>query len=575
MHDTLIKGGTIVDGTGQRAYTGDVAIKDGRIIEVGKLSGQAKQTIDADGLLVTPGWVDTHTHYDGQASWDPLLTPSAWHGVTTAIMGNCGVGFAPVAESHRDWMIALMESVEDISATALKAGINWQWVSFPEYLDALDRMPRAVNVGAYMGHCALRTFVMGERGAGAEDPTAAEIKRMARLVSEAMAAGALGFSTSRTAIHLTPAGEPIPGTFAKEAELMAIAKAVGDAGRGLLEVIPAGLESGDPRAQEEELALMKRLSIGGDCPITYLTGQIGKDPDLWRESFRLAEAANAAGATLIPQVSCRPVGMLFSFESENPFARFPSFIELKKLSQPERLGQLRRPEVKARILADNDPAPTAWTNIFANPWRLTFALGANPNYEPDPNTSVKALAQQQGREPAELAYDMMLESDGQAFLFYASAGYTQGNLDAIREMLISPTSMLGGSDGGAHCNFIVDAGVPTFMLTHWARDRRQGLPLELAVRKQTSDTARRNGITDRGELIPGQRADINLIDFPALGSHAPRVAHDLPAGGSRLIQRADGYVATLVAGEKIMVKGEDTGARPGGVVRLSAMPRAR
>lgn len=572
MHDTLIKGGTIVDGTGQPAYTGDIAISGGRISEVGKVSGKAKQTINADGLLVAPGWVDTHTHYDGQASWDPLLTPSGWHGVTTAIMGNCGVGFAPVAENHRDWMIKLMESVEDISATALKAGIDWQWISFPEYLDALDRIPRAVDVGAYMGHCALRTFVMGERGARDEDPTVDEIQRMADLVSEAMAAGALGFSSSRTAIHLTPAGEPIPGTFAKEAELMAIAKAVGGAGRGLLEIIPAGVESGDPQAQEDELALMKRLSIGGGCPITYLTGQIGKDPDLWRESFRLAEAANAAGAMLIPQISCRPVGMLFSFESENPFARFPSFIELKKLSQHERLAQLRKPEVKARILADKDPAPTAWTNIFANPWSLTFALGATPNYEPDPNTSIKALARQRGGDPAELAYDMMLERDGQAFLFYASAGYTEGNLNATREMLLSPTSMLGGSDGGAHCNFIVDAGVPTYMLSHWARDRREGLPLELAVRKQTSDTARRNGITDRGQLAPGQRADINLVNFESLTSHAPQVVHDLPAGGSRLIQRADGYVATFVAGEKIMDNGEDTGARPGGVVRLSAMP---
>ena len=573
MHDTLIKGGTIVDGTGQPAYTGDIAIDGGRITAVGRITARAKQVVAADGLLVAPGWVDTHTHYDGQALWDPLLTPSAWHGVTTAIMGNCGVGFAPVEEHHRDWMIELMESVEDISATALKAGINWQWVSFPEYLDALDRMPRAVDVGAYVGHCALRTFVMGKRGARDEDPTADEIRRMASLMSEAMAAGALGFSTSRTAIHLTPAGEPIPGTFAKEAELMAIAKAIGGAGRGLLEIIPAGVESGDRKAQEQELALMKRLSIGGGCPITYLTGQIGKDPDLWRESFRLAEAANAAGARLIPQISCRPVGMLFSFESENPFARFPSFIELRKLGQPERLAALRNPEVKARILADKDPALTAWTNIFANPWRLTFALGAKPNYEPDPNTSIAAIARQQGREPAELAYDLMLESDGQAFLFYAAAGFAEGNLDATREMLLSPTSMLGGSDGGAHCNFIVDAGVPTFLLTHWARDRKAGLPLELVVRKQTSDTARRNGITDRGELVPGQRADINLVNFQALSSQAPLVVKDLPAGGSRLIQRAEGYVATFVAGEKIMDNGADTGARPGSVVRLSNMDR--
>lgn len=571
MHDLIIRGGTIVDGTGAAKYVGDIAIDNGKITAVGAVSGKAREVMDASGLLVTPGWVDIHTHYDGQATWDPLLTPSCWHGVTTAVMGNCGVGFAPVAAHHRDWMIELMESVEDISAVALKAGINWEWISFPEYLDALDRMPRAIDVGAYVGHCALRTFVMGDRGAQDIDPTEAEIQQMADIVAEAMEAGALGFSTSRTAIHLTPAGDPIPGTFAKEAELMAIARAVGGYGSGLLEFIAAGVESGDPVALASEMALMRKLSAEAGCPITYLMAQIGKDPDLWRESFRLAEEANAAGATLIPQVSCRPVGMLFSFESENPFARFPSFIELKKLSRTERLAALRNPEVKARILADKDPALTAWTQIFANPWKLTFALGEIPNYEPNPEANLKTLAEKQGRQPAELAYDLMLENDGQAFLFFASAGFSDGNLDATREMLLSPTSMLGGSDGGAHCNFIVDAGVPTFMLTHWARDRKEGLPIEWAVRKQTRDTARRNGITDRGELLPGQRADINLIDLDRLTSLAPIVVNDLPAGGSRLIQRSEGYVATMVAGQVIMRNGEDTGARPGAVVRLSQM----
>lgn len=571
MHDLIIRGGTIVDGTGAAKYVGDIAIDNGKITAVGAVSGKAREVMDASGLLVTPGWVDIHTHYDGQATWDPLLTPSCWHGVTTAVMGNCGVGFAPVAAHHRDWMIELMESVEDISAVALKAGINWEWISFPEYLDALDRMPRAIDVGAYVGHCALRTFVMGDRGAQDIDPTEDEIKQMADLMSEAMRAGALGFSTSRTAIHLTPAGDPIPGTFAKEAELMAIARAVGGYGRGLLEFIAAGVETGDPVAQESEMALMRKLSIEAGCPITYLTAQIGKDPNRWRESFRLAEAANAAGAMLIPQISCRPVGMLFSFESENPFARYPSFIELKKLSRTERLAALHNPEVKARILADKDPALTAWTQIFANPWKLTFALGEIPNYEPNPEANLKSLAEKQGRQPAELAYDLMLENDGQAFLFFASAGFSEGNLDATREMLLSPISMLGGSDGGAHCNFIVDAGVPTFMLTHWARDRKEGLPIEWAVRKQTRDTARRNGITDRGELLPGQRADINLIDLDRLTSLAPIVVNDLPAGGSRLIQRSEGYVATMVAGQVIMRNGEDTGARPGAVVRLSQM----
>lgn len=572
MHDLIIKGGTLVDGTGAPGRTADVAIDGGRIAAVGRITAGARRTLDADGLLVTPGWVDTHTHYDGQAIWDPLLTPSGWHGVTTAIMGNCGVGFAPVAAGHRDWMIGLMESVEDISAATLKAGIDWQWESFPEYLDALDRVPRAVDVGAYVGHCALRTFVMGDRGARDADPTAEEIRRMGELVAEAMRAGALGFSTSRTAIHLTPGGEPIPGTFAKEAELMAIARAVGANGPGLIEVIPAGVESGDREIQTGEMALMRKLSLEAGCPVTFLTGQLGKNPHLWRDIFAMAEAANAEGARLIPQVSCRPVGMLFGFASENPFARRPSFQELRGLAPAARLAALRDPAVKARILADQDPAPTAWTQLFANPWALTFALGREPNYEPDPATSIKARALAQGRQPAELAYDLMLENDGRAFLFYAASGFSEGNLDAVREMLINPMTLLGGSDGGAHCNFIVDAGVPTFMLTHWARDRSHGrLPLEWVVRKQTRDTARANGISDRGELLPGQRADINLIDFPRLRSLAPEQVRDLPAGGSRLIQRAEGYVATLVSGQVIVAHGEDTGARPGAAVRRSRM----
>lgn len=572
MHDLIIKGGTLVDGTGAPARTADIAIDGGRISAVGRITGRARRTLAADGLLVTPGWVDTHTHYDGQAIWDPLLTPSGWHGVTTAIMGNCGVGFAPVAAAHRDWMIELMESVEDISAATLKAGIDWQWESFPEYLDALDRIPRAVDVGAYVGHCALRTFVMGDRGARDADPTPEEIRRMGELVAEAMRAGALGFSTSRTAIHLTPGGEPIPGTFAKEAELMAIARAVGANGPGLIEVIPAGVESGDREIQAAEMALMRKLSLEAGCPVTFLTGQLGKNPHLWRDIFALAEAANADGARLIPQVSCRPVGMLFGFASENPFARRPSFQALRGLAPAARLAALRDPEVKARILADQDPAPTAWTRLFANPWALTFALGREPNYEPDPATSIKAQARAQGREPAELAYDLMLEDDGRAFLFYAASGFSEGNLDAVREMLMNPMTLLGGSDGGAHCNFIVDAGVPTFMLTHWARDRSHGrLPLEWVVRKQTRDTARANGISNRGELLPGQRADINLIDLPRLRSLAPEQVCDLPAGGSRLIQRAEGYVATLVAGQVIMEHGADTGARPGAAVRRSRM----
>ena len=562
MHDLIIKGGTIVDGTGNKRFTGDIAIDNGLITAVGKVAGDAKETIDATGLLVAPGWVDIHTHYDGQATWDPLLTPSGWNGVTTAIMGNCGVGFAPVAPDNRDWMIDLMESVEDIPAATLKAGIDWQWESFPGYLDALERMPRAVNVGAFLGHCALRTYVMGKRGAEDVDPTEDEIAQMTTIMREAMDAGAIGFSTSRTGIHLTPEGDPIPGTFAKEAELMAIARAIGESGKGLIEVIPGGMPKVDKTSFADELDLMKRLSIESGRPLTYLSAISPK-------SFDLAEKANQAGAQLYPQISSRPVGMLFSFENENPFKRFPSFIELLGLPQPERLARLREPETKARILADKDPALTDWSRMFANPWKLTYALGDEPNYEPNPEDGVMAIAERTGRSPAEVGYDLMLESDGKAFLFYAATGYTEGNLDRIRESLLHPLSLLGGSDGGAHCGLIVDAGVPTFMLTHWARDRKYDrLPLEWVVQKQTRETARRFGMTDRGELAPGQRADINLIDMDRLKILAPEVVKDLPAGGTRLMQRADGYMATLVSGVVIQRNGVDTGARPGGVVRL-------
>ncbi|MBV1931734.1 MAG: amidohydrolase family protein [Porticoccaceae bacterium] len=563
MYDLIIKGGTIVDGTGNKRFTGDIAIDDGLIAAVGKVTGTAKETINADGLLVAPGWVDIHTHYDGQATWDPLITPSGWNGVTTAIMGNCGVGFAPVAPANRDWMMELMESVEDIPAATLKAGIDWQWEGFPGYLDALEQMPRAVNVGAFVGHCALRTYVMGKRGADDVDPTPEEIAQMAELMSEAMAAGAMGFSTSRTGIHLTPEGEPIPGTFAKEDELMAIAKAIGESGKGLMEVIPGGMPKVDRTSFVDEMDLMTRLSIESGRPLTYLSA-------ISRKSFDLAEKANEAGALLYPQISSRPVGMLFSFENENPFRRFPSFIELLDLSQEERLAKLREPETKARILADKDPALTDWSRMFSNPWKLTYALGDEPNYEPKPEDGVMAIAERTGRSPAEVGYDLMLDSDGKAFLFYAATGYTEGNLDRIRESLLHPLSLLGGSDGGAHCGLIVDAGVPTFMLTHWARDRKYDrLPLEWVVQKQTQETARRCGITDRGELAPGQRADINLIDMDKLKILAPEVVRDLPAGGTRLMQRADGYMATLVSGVVIQKNGVDTGARPGGVVRLS------
>ena len=568
MHDLVIKGGNIVDGTGADSFTGDVAITNGIITEVGEVSGPARETIDAAGLMVAPGWVDIHTHYDGQATWDPLLTPSFWQGVTSIVMGNCGVGFAPVAPDNRDWIMGLMEAVEDIPVAALKAGIDWQWESFPGYLDALDAMPRAVDVGSYVGHCALRTYVMGERGAQDVDPTPEEIEQMAEIMRDAMANGAMGFSTSRTLIHLTPEGEPIPGTFAPEAELFGIVGAMAEFDKGVFEVIPAGLETDNYEQQAGEIDLMKRISLETGCAVTYLTAQIGPDPDLWRRTFALAEQANKEGARIYPQVSPRAPGMMFSFESENPFARFPSFIELMELSQEDRLKALRDPEVKARILADKDPNITDWSQIFANPWRLTYILGDVPNYEPDPSQTIRAIAEKEGRSPAEVGYDAMLENDGQAFLYYAAGNYAYGNLDDVREMITHPMTALGGSDGGAHCRLICDASTPTFMLSHWARDRGdKGISVEAAVKKQTSDTARLHGLTDRGEIRPGLKADINVIDYENLKISNLELLHDFPAGAVRLSQKAEGYVATLVSGEVIQRNGVDTGARPGTVIR--------
>ncbi len=568
MHDLIIRGGTVVDGTGRPPFTGDVAIDGDRITEIGQVSGAAREVLDADGLLVAPGWVDIHTHYDGQACWDPLLTPSFWHGVTSVVMGNCGVGFAPVREERREWLIELMENVEDIPARSLKAGMDWQWESFGGYLEALAAMPRAVDVGAMLGHCALRTYVMDERGARNEAASAEELEAMARIVGEAMAAGALGFSTSRTLIHVTPEGVPIPGTFAAYEELAALGHAVKRSGVGVLEVIPAGIEGIGEEVNRNDLALCKRLAADTGCPLTYLVTQTARFPDLWRESFRIAEEARIQGVALRPQISPRPVGMLFSFESENPFARFPSFQALQDLPRPERAARLRDPAVKKRILEDHNPNPTDWSRTFERPWRLTYPLGTTPNYAPDPSTNVRASAERLGKSPAEVGYDLMLENDAQAFLMFTAAGYAEGNLDAVREMLTHPLSLLGGSDGGAHCRLICDASVPTFMLTHWARDEVENrLPLEWVVRKQTSDTARFFGLVDRGELSPGKKADLNLIDLAHLAIHTPELTCDLPAQGQRLIQRAEGYVATIVSGQVIQRNGEDTGARPGAVIR--------
>ena len=572
MHELVIRAGTLVDGTGAPARPADVAVDDGVITEVttpGALDdASARRDVDADGLLVTPGFVDLHTHYDGQVTWDPLLTPSCWHGVTTVVMGNCGVGFAPVRPGQQDWLIQLMEGVEDIPGTALAEGITWGWETFPEYLDALDAMPRAIDVGTQVPHGAVRAYVMGERGAKNEPATSDDIDAMAELVRDGMRAGALGFSTSRTIMHRAVDGEPVPGTFAAEDELFGIGKVLGELGTGLFELAPAGVMGEDLSAPEREVAWMRKLSAAIGRPVSFALSQHNLAPDQWRDVLRLAHDANAEGADLRAQVGGRPLNMLVGFQTFHPFVRRPSYVKLAHLPLAERIVELRRPEVRDAILSEQSPDDPMLQVVSTSLERI-FPMGEPPDYEPAADTSVAAIAAREGRDPDAVLYDIMLRHDGRELLMMALLGYSYGNLDDMREMILHPNAALGLSDGGAHCGVICDASIPTFMLTHWARDRDRGerLPLELVVQKQSRDTARLYGLGDRGVVAPGYRADLNVIDYDALALALPELVHDLPGGARRLIQRADGYRSTFVAGEETMHDGEETGARPGKLVR--------
>jgi N-acyl-D-aspartate/D-glutamate deacylase len=570
MHDLILRAGTVVDGTGASPRTADVAVDGDWITEVGNLKGErAAREVDADGLLVTPGFVDMHTHYDGQATWDPLLSPSCWHGVTTVVMGNCGVGFAPVHPGTEDWLIQLMEGVEDIPGTALAEGIAWGWESFPEYLDALDGMPRALDIGTQVPHGAVRAYVMGERGARNEPATPADIEAMAEIVLQGLQAGALGFSTSRTILHRAVDGEPVPGTFAAEDELMGIARALASAGRGVFEVAPAGVMGEDLLAPAKEVAWMRRLSAETGRPVTFALAQHNRAPEQWRELLQLAQAATQDGAELRAQVMGRPTSLLVGWQTQtHPFRPRPSYRAIAHLPLEERIQRLRDPEVRAAILAERNPDNPLADVVSAGLDRI-FPMGEPPDYEPPPEQSVAAIAAAEGRPAEEVLYDLMMGRDGKELLMLALLGYSDGNLDAMREMLLHPNAALGLSDGGAHCGAICDASMPTFMLSHWARDRDRGPTLDLAlvVRKMTYETAKTYGLEDRGVIAPGAKADVNLIDFERLDLRLPKLVFDLPGGARRLVQEADGYVATFVSGAQTMAEGEDTGARPGRLVR--------
>jgi N-acyl-D-aspartate/D-glutamate deacylase len=577
MYDLKITGGTIVDGTGKDRFTGDVAIKDGTIVAVGaQLDGDAAETIDAGGMLVTPGFVDVHTHYDGQVTWDEVLDPSTGHGVTTIVTGNCGVGFAPVRPGTQEWLIQLMEGVEDIPGTALSEGMRWNWETFPQYLDALDDRKLAIDVGTQIAHGAVRAYVMGERGARNEPATSDDIAAMARIVREAIEAGALGFSTSRTLGHRAMDGEPVPGTFAAEDELFGIGRAMAKGGRSVFELAPMGAGGEDIVAPHKEVDWMRRLSAEIGMPVSYALLQVDAAPTLWRDLMDESLRAFDDGAQIYPQVAGRPFGMLIGFQTHHAFAKRPTFKALaaESGSIEELAARLRDPAVRAAILAEDDlpPEPVLYdglTKLVQVAGNRLYVLGNPPEYEPGAERTVAAIAEAQGVDPLALMYDLFCEEGGRALLMLPMLNYSDGNLDAVHDMLTHPAGVMGLSDGGAHCGMICDASIPTFMLTHWARDRVRGpkLPLEWVIKKQTSDTAALFGLGDRGTLEVGKKADLNVIDHGNLTLLQARMAHDLPAGGRRLLQEARGYKATIVSGTTTRRDGVDTGARPGRLLR--------
>ena len=572
--DLLIANGTIVDGTGADARVADIAIVDGNIVAVGpNLVHDAKERIDATGLLVTPGFVDIHTHYDGQATWDPVLDPSASHGVTTVVAGNCGVGFAPVRPGQEGWLVELMEGVEDIPGTALHEGIEWEWETFPEYLDALGRREFALDIAVFMPHAPLRVYVMGDRGAAHEDATEADMAEMSRLVREGIEAGAIGFSTSRSLNHKSLDGELVPGTYAGADELIGMARAVVDAGGGLFEAVPMGETGDDSELTLGEIALLADVSRTTGLPVSFLLIQSMGSPELWRDQLHAVTEANATGARLIPQVAARPGGMLLGAASYHGLMRRPTFRRLEdSLDLPDLVRELQKPETKAAILAEENLVPDPRRQFerlcdsTPHMWHLTFPLGAQPDYEPTPDQSIAGLAESTGRDPWDIYYDCIASGD---YLLGAFTNYAQVTQEPLAEMLGHPDTVVGLSDGGAHVKMICDASMPTYLLTHWARDRSRGatLPLEMVIRKQCAETAAAAGLNDRGTIEVGKRADINVIDFAALELHAPRPVDDLPAGGRRVLQDATGYIATIVNGTVTRRNGYDTGARPGRLVR--------
>ena len=565
-HDLVIRGGHVADGLGGKPVPADVAVDGATIGAVGAVSERGREEIDAAGLLVTPGFVDIHTHYDGQATWDARMTPSSWHGVTTAVMGNCGVGFAPVRPDAHDRLISLMEGVEDIPGAVLDEGIEWRWESFGEYLDAVEGRPHDIDLCAQLPHGALRLYVMGERAARLEDATEEDTAAMRALATEALRAGAIGFSTSRTLNHRTATGDPTPSLRARAEELEAIALGVADAGHGVIELISDFYPDAD-----SEFELVRRIVERSGCPLSLSLAQNSREPDAWRDLLRRIEEAVAEGLPIRAQVAPRAVGVLLGLQSSyHPFLRVPVFGEIAGLPVPQQARALQDPVFRARLLeqvaSDGDGA-AGGRRRFAD-FASLYPLGEVPDYEPTPERSIARMAAARGVEPAALALDLLSENEGRNFLYTPFLNYADGNLDACGEMLAHPDTIFGLGDGGAHVGLIADASFPTYFLSHWARDRQYGrLPVGRVVEQLTSGTARAVGLHDRGVVARGMKADLNVIDFEHLRCEAPVMGYDLPAGGKRLLQGARGYRATVVSGAITYVEGEATGALPGRLVR--------
>jgi N-acyl-D-aspartate/D-glutamate deacylase len=560
--DLVIRGGTLVDGSGGAPYQADIAVTDGTILAIGQDLRRGVEEIDARGRIVTPGFVDVHTHYDAQVTWSNRINPSSWNGVTTVMIGNCGVGFAPCKPHQRDKLVELMEGVEDIPEPVLTEGLPWNWETFSDYLDALDGKPFDLDVVTQVPHAALRVYVMGERGVAREDATPEDRAEMARLAAEGMRAGALGFSTSRTINHRTIAGAYTPTLGAAEQELIEIAEAVGETGSGWLQVIS---DFDDP---VQEMGMLRRLAQASGRPMTITVLQRDKRPELWRETMADIAAANAEGAQIFGQVLTRPTGVMLGFEiSLNPFMACPAWREIADLPHVEKVARLSQPDFKARILAERQEDHLMRSRVTQ--WDRIFPLGDPPDYEPAADKSVAARAACEGRSPEEVGFDMLLEGDGKTILYRPLSNYSYGNLDTVADMMQHPNSLVGLGDGGAHVGVLTDASAITYMLTHWTRDRDRGAKFSLpwAVKRLTRDNATAIGLNDRGLLAVGKKADINVIAHDNLKIGAPEVLYDLPGGGKRMVQRTEGYDATIVAGQIVYRKGVATNALPGRLVR--------